>query len=65
MTVAAVGYGLAALLFTVLALLLLTQWRGRPKGGYLLAATLVSALCFMGAPMALIGTPFGSSASGE
>jgi putative PEP-CTERM system histidine kinase len=44
MTVAAVGYGLAALLFVVLTLLLLTQWRGRPKGGYLLAATAVSAV---------------------
>ncbi len=44
MTIAAVGYGLAALLFAVLALLLLTQWRGRPKGGYLLAATAVSAV---------------------
>ena len=41
--VAAVGYGLAALLFTLLTGLLLTQWRGRPKGGYLLAATALSA----------------------
>lgn len=42
--VAAVGYGLAAFLFAVLTALLLTQWRGRPKGGYLLAASAVSAL---------------------
>jgi len=31
--VAAVGYGLAAFLFTVLTVLLLTQWRGRPRVG--------------------------------
>jgi len=42
-TIAAVGYGLAAFLFAVLTLLLLTQWRGRPKGGYLLAASALSA----------------------
>nr|MCU0232166.1 PEP-CTERM system histidine kinase PrsK [Acidobacteriota bacterium] len=42
--VAAVGYGLAAFLFAVLAVLLLTQWRGRAKGGYLLAAAAISAV---------------------
>ncbi len=43
-TLAAVGFGLATLLFAVLAVLLLTQWRGRAKGGYLLAAATISAL---------------------
>ncbi len=41
-TLAASGYALAALLFGVLTLLLLTQWRGRAKGGYLLAACAIS-----------------------
>jgi putative PEP-CTERM system histidine kinase len=41
---AAAGYALAALLFGVLSLLLLTQWRGRAKGGYLLGACAVSTV---------------------
>jgi putative PEP-CTERM system histidine kinase len=40
----ATGYGLAALLLAILALLLLTSWRGRLQGGLLVLATLVSAL---------------------
>jgi len=40
----AFGYGLAALLFALLTLLLLTSWRGRLQGGLLVLATLVSAL---------------------
>jgi putative PEP-CTERM system histidine kinase len=35
---AAAGYALAALLFGVLTVLLLTSWRGRLKGGYLVLA---------------------------
>ena len=42
--VAAAGYALAAVLFGVLTLLLATQWRGRAKGGYLLAASVVSTV---------------------
>jgi putative PEP-CTERM system histidine kinase len=42
--VAAAGYALAAVLFGILTALLLTQWRGRAKGGYLLAACVVSTL---------------------
>jgi putative PEP-CTERM system histidine kinase len=41
--VAAVGYWLAGFLFAVLTVLLLTQWRGRPKGGYLVVAAAISA----------------------
>ncbi len=38
------GYGLAALCYLVLALLLLTSWRGRIQGGLLLAVCLLSAV---------------------
>lgn len=38
------GYGLCALLFTLLGLLLLTGWRGRLQGGLLVFAVAASAL---------------------
>jgi putative PEP-CTERM system histidine kinase len=38
-----IGYSFAATLFLLLSLLLLTTWRGRVEGGYLLVATVVSA----------------------
>jgi len=40
----ALGYGLVGGLYTVLAILLLTNWRGRSIGGYLIAACVVSAV---------------------
>ena len=39
----ALGYGLVGGLYAVLTVLLLTSWRGRTIGGYLIAACLVSA----------------------
>ncbi len=39
----AVGYGAAALAFTVLTLLLATSWRGRAQGARLIAAAAVTA----------------------
>ena len=38
------GYGLAALSYAVLAILMLTTWRGRPNWGLLVAVALISAL---------------------
>lgn len=43
-SIAAAGYALAAVLFAALTVLLLTQWSGREKGGYLLAASAISAV---------------------
>jgi putative PEP-CTERM system histidine kinase len=40
----AVGYGVAAILFLVLAVLLLTGWRGRMQGGLLVAASFTTAV---------------------
>ena len=40
----ALGYGLVGGLYAVLAILLLTSWRGRSIGGYLIAACIVSAV---------------------
>jgi putative PEP-CTERM system histidine kinase len=40
----AVGYGVASLLFSALAFLLLTGWRGRMQGGLLVAAAAASGL---------------------
>jgi len=40
---AAGAYALSALLYAFLAILLLTQWRGREKGGYLLTACVVTS----------------------
>ncbi len=38
------GFAIAALLFLVLSLLLITSWRGRLQGGLMLAATIVATL---------------------
>ena len=38
------GFAIAAVLFLVLSLLLITSWRGRLQGGLMLAASLVSTL---------------------
>ena len=43
-SVGALGYAAAALLLTILAILLLTTWRGRLQGGLLLAAVVANAL---------------------
>ena len=40
----AIGYGLVSGLYAVLVILLLTSWRGRTIGGYLIAACLVSVV---------------------
>jgi hypothetical protein len=40
----AVGYGVAAILFLFLAVLLLTGWRGRMQGGLLVAASFTTAV---------------------
>lgn len=42
MYIGIIGYGFAATLFLLLSLLLLTTWRGRVEGTYLLVATVVS-----------------------
>ncbi len=43
MLIALVGYGLAAIAFGLLAVLMLTSWRGRLQGGLLVAAAALSA----------------------
>ena len=40
--IGAIGYGLVGGLYLVLAALLLTVWRGKKIGGYLIAACVVS-----------------------
>ncbi|MEJ2692067.1 MAG: hypothetical protein P8166_03170 [Candidatus Thiodiazotropha sp.] len=42
MYIGIIGYGTAATLFLLLSLLLLTSWRGRVEGTYLLVAAVVS-----------------------
>ena len=42
--VGAIGYALTGGLYAVLTVLLLTSWRGRGAGGYLIAASLISVL---------------------
>ena len=42
-TIGSISYGIAALGFVVLAVLLAVNWRGRRPGGYLLAASGLTA----------------------
>ncbi|MEJ2466604.1 MAG: PEP-CTERM system histidine kinase PrsK [Candidatus Thiodiazotropha sp.] len=42
MYIGIIGYGIAATLFLLLSLLLLTTWRGRVEGTFLLVATVIS-----------------------
>ena len=42
-TIGSISYGIAALAFVVLAVLLAVNWRGRRPGGYLLAASALTA----------------------
>jgi hypothetical protein len=42
-TIGSISYGIAALGFVVLAVLLAVKWRGRRPGGYLLAASALTA----------------------
>jgi putative PEP-CTERM system histidine kinase len=42
-TIGSISYGIAALAFAVLAVLLAVNWRGRRPGGYLLAASVLTA----------------------
>ena len=42
-TIGSISYGIAALGFVVLAALLAVNWRGRRPGGYLLAASALTA----------------------
>jgi putative PEP-CTERM system histidine kinase len=43
-TIGSISYGIAALAFVVLAVLLAVNWRGRRPGGYLLAASALTAV---------------------
>src|SRR5688572_20828837 len=42
-TIGSISYGIAALGFVLLAVLLAVNWRGRRPGGYLLAASALTA----------------------
>ncbi|MCG7918463.1 MAG: PEP-CTERM system histidine kinase PrsK, partial [Candidatus Thiodiazotropha taylori] len=43
MTIGIIGYGFSATLFLIFSVLLLTSWRGRIEGTYLLIASTTSA----------------------
>src|SRR5262245_14615072 len=42
--VGAIGYGIAAAAFMLLAVLMMVGWRGRPQGVYLIAASVITGV---------------------
>ena len=53
----AISYAVVGILYVGLSLLLLTSWRGRHLGGYLIAACVISAIWALMLALQVSGAP--------